>query len=233
MQYIGIDISEDRLDVATPEKDGGHFDYTDAGIKALLATIQTPQLRLVVLEATGGIEHALAVRLASAGIAVAIVNPRQVRDFARSTGAPGKTGRVDARVLALFAEQIQSEAEVGSLPERERQVLVALEARRCQLAAMLEDERERLRHADTAVRPDLETHIGFLEARLAQGDRRLRDAIRRSPLYRADDNLLQNVPDVGEEERPESNASSLTTRASVVRGEAREFAETRPVKVAS
>lgn len=113
MQYIGIVVSEDHLDVATPEKESGRFDYTDAGIKSLLATVQTPQVRLVVLEATGGLENALAVRLASAGIAVAIVNPRQVRDFARSTGAPGKTGRVDARMLALFAEQIQSEA--GSL----------------------------------------------------------------------------------------------------------------------
>lgn len=195
MQYIGIDISKEHLDVATTTKNGWRFDYTEAGITSLLATIQTPELELVVLEATGGLEHTLDSELASEGVAVSIVNPRQVRDFARSTGTLAKTDRVDAKVLALFAERIRPEAR--PLPSEEQRVLAELVARRRQIASMIHAERSRLGRAGAAVRPDIEAHIGYLEGRLDEANRAIEEAIKASPIWGADDDLLQSVPGIG------------------------------------
>lgn len=195
MQYIGIDISKEHLDVATTTKNGWRFDYTDGGIQALLATFHTSELELVVLEATGGLEHPLASQLASEGIAVSIVNPRQVRDFARSTGTLAKTDRVDAKVLALFAERIRPEAR--PLPSEEQRVLAAMVARRRQIASMIHAERSRLGRAAAAVRPDIEAHIRYLEGRLDEANRAIEEAIKASPIWCADDDLLQSVPGIG------------------------------------
>lgn len=196
MEYIGIDISEAHLDVATSEGNTWRFDYTDAGIEAFLATIKTSEEVLVVFEATGGVEHLLASRLGSTGLAVAIVNPRQVRDFARSTGTLAKTDRIDAKILALFAERIRPDAR--PLPDEEQQALAALVARRRQISDMLLSEKNRLRRADRAVVPDIEAHIAFLEARLNRANSAIRETITTSPLWRADDDLLQSMPGIGD-----------------------------------
>lgn len=195
MQYIGIDISKERLDVATSGKRSWTFSYSEEGIDALIDQVQTPALELVVMEATGGLEHHLASRLGAAGIPLAIVNPRQARDFARSTGVLAKTDRIDARVLALFAERIQP--EVRPLPDEAQRELAALVARRRQLSDMLQSEKNRLRRAEGVVTRDLEAHIAFLEKRLRDVTRTIEETIRESPAWRKDDDLLRSVPGIG------------------------------------
>ena len=195
MSFFGLDISQDHLDLADAEGTNGRFRYDDAGTDQLLDRLGAAAVELVVLEATGGLEHAVAGALAAAGFAVAVVNPRQVRDFARATGRLAKTDRIDAHVLALFAERIRPEAH--RLPDAAQRALAALVARRRQLRQMLQAEKNRLRRADAVVVADLEAHIAFLEARLAEADRSLRAAIEASPLWRSGDDLLRSVPGIG------------------------------------
>lgn len=195
MAYIGIDISQDYLDVASSEATSWRLRYDTTGIDELLTWMQAIEVDLVVLEATGGLEHALAADLATAGFSVAIVNPRQVRDFARATGRLAKTDRIDAEILALFAERLPPEAR--RLPEPARRALAALVARRRQLSDMLQAEKNRLRRADGVVVPDIEAHIAFLSARLDQTTEALRETIEASPLWRTGDDLLQSMPGIG------------------------------------
>ena len=150
---------------------------------------------LIVLEATGGYQRTLAAALASDGLPVAVVNPRQVRDFARATGQLAKTDAIDAKMLALFAERIRP--EVRPLPEAEQQALAALVARRRQLLEMLQAERNRLSMAHKAVQDELRAHIRFLEKRLDKANRALQEAIEASPIWRAKEDLLRSVPGVG------------------------------------
>lgn len=195
MAYIGIDISQDYLDVASSEATSWRLRYDTTGIDELLTWMQAIEVDLVVLEATGGLEHALAADLATAGFSVAIVNPRQVRDFARATGRLAKTDRIDAEILALFAERLRPEAR--RLPDQARRALAALVARRRQLSDMLQAEKNRLRRADGVVVPDIEAHIAFLSARLDQTTEALRETIEASPLWRTGDDLLQSMPGIG------------------------------------
>ena len=193
--YIGLDLSEAFLDVASTEGHQWRFDHDSAGIDRLLDALRPIKPRLVVMEATGGIEHAVAAELSAVGFPVAVVNPRQVRDFARATGRLAKTDRIDAQVLALFAERV--EPEPRALPDTEHRALEALVARRRQLSAMLTQERNRLRRANAIVRPDLEAHIAFLEHRLDETTAAVREAIEASSAWRVRDELLRSAPGIG------------------------------------
>jgi transposase len=150
---------------------------------------------LVVLEATGGLEIPLTGVLAAAGVPVAVVNPRQVRDFAKAAGKLAKTDALDAQVLAHFAEVMRPEPR--PLPDAQTQTLAAILARRRQLVEMLTAEKNRLGSARPPVRKSLRTHIAWLERELAHTDSDLAHAIRESPVWREKDELLRSTPGVG------------------------------------
>jgi transposase len=195
--FVGIDVSKARLD-GYCRPDGLTFQHPndDAGIAAIVDHLTALRPALIVLEATGGLEAPLAAALAAAGLPVAVVNPRQVRDFARATGKLAKTDALDAAVLAHFAEAIRPQAR--PLPDEQARQLEAILARRRQLIQMRTAERNRLATvAPKAVRQDLASHIKYLDRRIEQMDGELEEAIRSSAAWREKDDLLRGVPGVG------------------------------------
>lgn len=151
---------------------------------------------LVVLEATGGLELPVAAALQSAGLATAIVNPRQVRDFARATGRLSKNDRIDAHILALFAATLRPIPH--PVPDKQQQALDALLLRRRHLIEMRTMERNRLGICrDQLSRGSIENHVQWLQQEVATLDKDIHDAIKQSPLWRVQDELVQSVPGVG------------------------------------
>lgn len=194
--FVGLDVSKHWIDGAVRPGDTRlRVPNTDEGITALVAQLKPLRPTLVVLEATGGFEVPVATALTMADVPVAIVNPRQVRDLAKALGRLAKTDRIDADVLALFAERVRPEPR--PLPDAAHQELAALVARRRQLVEMLVAERNRLALARAAVRRDLRQHIRWLERRLGDLDGQITTLIRQSPVWRAQDNLLRSVPGIG------------------------------------
>jgi transposase len=196
VSFVGIDVSKHQLDVAVrPRGETWTVAHDEARLSALVARLRVLAPTLIVLEATGGWEVALAGALATATLPVAVVNPRQVRDFARATGTLAKTDRLDARMLAQFAEAVRPEPR--PLPDAQAQELTALLQRRRQLVEMLTAEKNRLPLASRRIRPQLQTHIEWLHKQIAQFDEDLRQLIRSSPLWREKDDLLRSAPGVG------------------------------------
>jgi transposase len=194
--YVGIDVAKAQLDIAVrPSAEQWVSPHDEEGITALVARLHALRPTLVVLEATGGREAALAAALATAGLAVAVVNPRQVRDFARAVGQLAKTDALDAQVLARFAEVVRPTPR--PLPDVQAQELSALLARRRQLVAMRTAERQRLDTAVPAVRRHIQRHLAWLEQELSDLDRHLHEAIQASPLWREQEDLLRSVPGIG------------------------------------
>ena len=169
--------------------------HDEAGLAALVAHVQTLAPALVVLEATGGLETDVATALAVAGVPVAVVNPRQVRDFAKAVGHLAKTDQIDADVLALFAARLQPPPR--PLPDAAQHELTALVARRRQLVEMLTAERNRLPLARGRIKQDVQVHIHFLEQRLKDTNTDLRTTIQASPVWRTREQLLRSVPGIG------------------------------------
>ena len=171
----------------------------EAGIRTLTERLLTEQPALIVLEATGGYELAAVGALAAAGLPVVVVNPRQVRDFARATGQLAKTDALDAGVLALFAERVRP--PVRPVATEEQTDLAAVLARRRQLLEMLVAERNRLGQVfgreTKLVKRSLKQHIAYLERELRMTDTELGERIRKSPVWCAQDDLLRSVPGVG------------------------------------
>ena len=194
--FVGIDVSKQQLDIAVrPSGETWTVAQDEAGVSALVARLRDLTPTLIVLEATGGLEVAVAGALAAAALPVAVVNPRQVRDFARSTGTLAKTDRLDAQMLAQFAEAVRPEPR--PLPDVQAQELTALLQRRRQLVEMLTAEKNRLTVASRRIRPQLQAHIEWLHKQIAQFDEDLRQLIRASPLWREKDDLLRSTPGVG------------------------------------
>lgn len=205
--YVGIDVAKMELVVAVHPAGasaGERWSVTndERGIEKLVKRIKHDALnapKLIVLEATGGYELACVAALAVAALPVVVVNPRQVRNFARATGQLAKTDRIDADILALFGERVQP--EVRELPTEEVQELNALLTRRRQLLEMLIAEKNRFDHVlglgRKAVKQGIKTHIAFLERQLRMMDSDLGRMIRESPVWRERDDLLQSVPGVG------------------------------------
>ena len=197
---LGIDVSKETLDVAVLETET-HWTskHEFAEFPALVKSLAALKPVRIIIEASGGLENLLVSYLATSGLPVIVVNPRQVRDFARATGQLAKTDRLDAFVLARFGAALQP--AVRQLKSAETQGLEALVARRAQLVNMLTAERIRLQQAQQQRRQsivaDLKAHINWLEKRLdkCQGD--LSQLLRASPIWRANDKLLQSVPGVG------------------------------------
>ena len=194
---VGLDVAKATLDLACSTTPAARWHATndEAGWAALVAHVRTLQPVVVVLEATGGYETGAASALSTAGLPVAIVNPRQVRDFAKALGLLEKTDAIDAGVLALFAARIRPTPR--PLPDDLHADLHALITRRRQLVEMLTAERNRVPLARGAVRKNLLAHIAWLEKQLGRTDRELRTRIEASPLWRVRDQLLQSVPGIG------------------------------------
>jgi transposase len=197
-RFVGIDVSKAQLDVAVrPTGKRWTLPYDQTGIEGLIPQIVDLEPALVLLEATGGLELPLVAALAAAALPVVVVNPRQVRDFAKATGTLAKTDTLDAGVLAHFADAVRP--EVRPLKDAETQVLNSLTARRHQVLTMLVSEKNRLGTAIGAVSPRIEAHIAWLEQELSDLDKGLRQTLRRSPVWREKDDLLRTVPGVGEQ----------------------------------
>jgi transposase len=194
--YLGLDVSQASVELASePAGLRGQFATDPAGLAALVAQCQAQPVTLVVLEATGGYEAPVVAALAAAGVPLAIVNPRQVRAFAKAVGRLAKTDAIDAQVLALFGARVQPAPR--PLPDAATQELHAIWLRRRQLLEMLVAERQRFARSHGRVRANLRSHIHWLEKSLADSDRQLRALIEASPLWRVQDELLQSVPGVG------------------------------------
>ena len=192
--YVGIDIAKDSLDVAVHASDKQwHYSNDPAGITSLCKMLVKLSPTLVVFEATGGYEMPLYLSLDEAGLPAALVNARQIRDFARSTGKLAKTDSLDARVIAHFGCAVQPIPH----PVPDTQELKVAQARRIQLLEMITAETNRLRGVPTALRRRIEAHIAWLKQELADTDRELKDMIEKDPIWREKDSLLQSTPGVG------------------------------------
>lgn len=196
--FVGIDVSKDRLDVHilpagrtfTTRRDGN-------GVEQLVGELRQLAPVLIVLEATGGFEATVAAALAGARLRIAVVNPRQIRDFARATGRLAKTDALDAQVIALFAERIRPDAR--PLADADSQALAELVARRRQVVEMIGMESNRLHQArNPRVQSMLRATLKTLKDQLAELDRDIDGTVRRSPIWRAADGLLTSVPGVGD-----------------------------------
>jgi transposase len=195
--YLGVDVAKASVTLASePPGLTAEFATDSAGLTALVQAAQAQPVTLVVVEATGGYEAPVVAALVTAGLPVAVVNPRQVRDFAKALGRLAKTDRIDARVLALFGARVQPIPR--SLPDEATQELEAVLTRRRQLLEMLQAERQRRPRArGRVVRRSLDAHIRWLERQVIDTDATLEAAIQASPVWRVQDQLLQSVPGVG------------------------------------
>jgi transposase len=192
----GIDVAKATLDVwVEPAGERWGVANDEAGIGELVEQVAERGVALVVLEATGGYEHDAAAALGLAGLPTAVVNPRQVRDFARATGQLAKTDRLDARVLARFGAALRPEPR--PLPDAQVQALHATVTRRRQLLEMLHAERNRHRTARGPVAKQIRQHITWLERQLKQLEADLKRQVEASPLWRAQEQLLRSVPGIG------------------------------------
>jgi transposase len=194
--YGGIDVAKDHLDIVL-RPTGEYLGTTndERGIKAVVRRLRKEGVALVVLEATGGLEQPAAAALALAGVPVAIVNPRQVRDFAKAVGRLAKTDRIDAAVLAHFAEAVRPEPR--PIADEQARELTAVLLRRRQLLAMITAEGNRVCTAPKAVGRRIEAHLRWLRKELTRANKDLARTVRESPVWREKDDLLRSVPGVG------------------------------------
>ena len=195
-RFVGLDVAKAAIDVAErPSGASWQVGNDEAGVAELVARLRVVAPALVVAEATGGFERAAIAALAAAGLPVVVANPRQVRDFARATGQLAKTDRLDAAVLALFAERVRPVPR--PLADEATQLLDALLTRRRQLLEMLVAEKNRLGFAPRSLHRGLRQHIAWLERQLEDVTKELARQIEASPVWRARDDLLQSVPGIG------------------------------------
>lgn len=197
---VGIDVAKEELVVATGSCGEVVTQRNDeAGVRALVQQLRGLAPELVVLEATGGYELLSVAALAAANLPLVVVNPRQVRDFAKATGQLAKTDRIDARVLALFGERVRP--AIRALPDEQTRALEGVLTRRRQLLEMRTAESNRLAqlfsHGQRPVKQSLKKHIAYLDRELAMTDTELGRMIRESPMWRERDDLLQSVPGIG------------------------------------
>jgi transposase len=197
---VGIDVSKAWLDVAVGAAGAvERYANTATGQAAIVAALsQQPagqRIELVVVEATGGLERGVVTALEGVGLAVAVVNPRQVRDFARSLGRLAKTDRIDAQVLARYGEAVGPEPRPR--PDRDTQEAQSLAARRRQLVEMLTMEKNRLQQVPARTQPSVRRHLEFLEGELAEIERQLADQIAANPVWREKHRCLDTAKGIG------------------------------------
>jgi transposase len=194
--FIGIDVAKAQLDIALrPSGERWAVPNDASGVRPLVDLVQTRKPTLIVLEATGGLERAVTSALATAGLPVVVVNPRQVRDVARATGQLAQTDALDARTLAHFADVIRPAPR--PLPDAQTQELRALLGRRQPLIGMRTAEQNRLAGTSARLTKDIAAHITWLNTRIATLDDDLETLLRASPLWRENDELLQSAKGIG------------------------------------
>jgi transposase len=194
--WIGIDVSKDSLDVYIhPTAKRYQFKQNDEDLRKLCETLKGLPPAMAVLEASGGYESTAAGMLANSGFPVVVVNPRQVRDYARATGVLAKTDLIDARVLACFAEAVRP--QIRPLPDACAQELSDIIRRRQQIVDMLTMEKNRFAQARKKVAAGIKEHIAWLTDRLHDMDKSMKKTIQDSPVWREKDDLLRSAPGVG------------------------------------
>jgi transposase len=198
--FVGIDVAKAELVISVlPTAERFTVPNDDRGVRTLVDRLRVLSPQLILMEATGGYELLAVAGLAAAALPVLVVNPRQVRDFAKATGQLAKTDRIDADILARFADVVRP--ALRPIADGEAQELEALLARRRQLLEMLQAERNRLGQVfgtgKRLVRKSLKAHITFLERELRMADTDLGEMVKESPAWRERDALLQSVPGVG------------------------------------
>jgi transposase len=195
--YVGIDVSKARLDVAlVPSGESFSVPNDDDGIENLVTRLREPHPALVLLEATGGLERRALARLVTAGLPAMAVNPRNVRDFARSLGKLAKTDRLDAVILARFAEAVRPEWR--PMADEQTQQLQEHLTRRRQLVDMITAEKNRLLSVEhRGIRKQIKTNIEWLEKQLNINEYDLDQAVKETPVWREKADLLNSVPGVG------------------------------------
>jgi transposase len=194
---VGIDVAKRSFDLATNQsREVRHYDYDDAGLRALVRRLRTVKPHLVVMEATGGLERRLAHHLLHARFNVAVVNPRQIRDYARAFNQLAKTDRIDARIIASFAQTVQPRP--CDLPEKHEQTLQSLVARRRQIVNSRSREANRLdRTDDRGVRRMIQQVIRLYARQLERIERQIAEIIDGDPALQARTSILRSTPGVG------------------------------------
>jgi len=194
--YVGIDIAKSSMEVVVHEgKEHWTYANDEHGLEKLLAKMKRLAPVLIVMEATGGYEVIVASELQSQGFSVAVVNPRHIREFARSVGILAKTDILDARVIARYAATVQPPCRL--LPGEDTQKLGVILMRRRQVVVMLTAEKNRLRQADPAVKERIKEHINFLEHELDDINRELKQLVADNPEWKEKNDIIQSIPGVG------------------------------------
>jgi transposase len=194
--FVGIDVSKAQLDGHVLGQQSFQHPNSPAGIARIVALLQPLAVTLVVVEATGGLEVPIARALQKAQIPVAVINPRQGRDFAKASGRLAKTDRIDAETLALFGQSLRPRPQ--ALPDEQTVALDAIVTRRCQLIDMRTMESNRLQQtADAKVRKNLEEHLEWLNGHIDDVDRELGEAVKNNPAWQVRDELQQSIPGIG------------------------------------
>lgn len=195
-KFVGIDVSKLTLDFdCLPISASQQFANDTAGVTALVALLQGSGVERIVIEATGGYETAVVSALAVAGLPVVVVNPKQVRDFAKAMGHFAKTDRLDAKLLALFGERMKP--PLRTLADEAQRALADVLNRRLQLVTMRAQEKARLATVPAVARKDIEQHIAWLDKRIAKLETDLGDRLKKSPVWCHKAELLESVPGVG------------------------------------
>jgi transposase len=193
---VGIDVSLATLDVAVlPEGETFSFANDDGGCSELARKLKELKPKLIVLEATGGLENLVAGTLAAEGLPVAVVNPRQIRDFAKATGRLAKTDRLDARCIAHFGEAIKPEPR--PLKDEDCQALTAMMTRRRQIIDMITAEKNRLYRSHCSVKKDIEETIQWLQSRVEDIDKDLTQSIKENVVWKAKVGILKSCKGIG------------------------------------
>ena len=195
-RFVGIDVSKESLEVGV-RPEGTHWSVTneEGDISSLIRSLGKLKPTLIVVEATGGFQNMVVARLAAAALPVAVVNPRQVRDFAKATGRLAKTDVIDALILAHFGEALRPEVRV--LKDEQTQQLTALMTRRRQVVDMISAEKSRLVTAPKGIRKEIRKHIDWLQGRLNAINGQIDEAIKKSPVWCEKDAILRSFPGVG------------------------------------
>ena len=194
--YVGIDVSKATLDVhLRPNRQSWTGSNDEKGIAELVLRLRAARPTLIVLEATGGYHVAVVAAMVAAGLAVAVVNPRQVREYARALGRLAKSDRIDAAVLAEFGERVRP--EVRAIPDECTRQLNALLVRRRQIIDMRTTEHNRLELAPSTIQKSIHKLLKYLKRQLEELEKELDDSIRSSPVWREKDNLLRSMTSVG------------------------------------
>lgn len=198
---VGIDVSKDRLDVfARPSGEAFAVSRDSAGIEALVTRLSGLSPGIIAVEATGGFETVVAASLGAAGLPIVVVNPAQIRAFARAVGKRAKTDPIDAAVIAHFAEATRP--EVRPLPDADTQLLADLVARRRQIIQMIVAERQREKRAAKRMQKSIARLLKALQAELSEIDQDIDEAVRGSPAWREKEDLLSSVPRGRADHRP-------------------------------